>query len=153
MISAVIAVRDVDASVAFYTERLGFVSDGKMTTSEGKAIYANARLGGDIQFMFDGFPDPQLRFGRRGLGVEFHVTLPEAVDINALYARFLEQGVTIVGSLREEFWGERRFTIIDPDGYYLSFVKSVKPLSAVTPDADTSEDDTQAYAPLEAASA
>ncbi len=129
MISAVIAVRDVDASVAFYTEKLGFVSDGKMTTSDGKAIYANARLGGDIQFMFDGFPDPQLAVGRRGLGVEFHVTLPEDVDINALYTRFLEQAVNIVGGLREEFWGERRFTIVDPDGYYLSFVKQIRQAS------------------------
>lgn len=153
MISAVIAVRDVEASVAFYTEKLGFVSDGKMTTSEGKAIYANARLGGDIQFMFDGFPDPQLAVGRRGLGVEFHVTLPEAVDINSLYARFLEQEVTIVGGLREEFWGERRFTIVDPDGYYLSFVKAVKPNSNAAPEVDITEEETEAFEPLAAASA
>jgi uncharacterized glyoxalase superfamily protein PhnB len=130
MISAVIAVRDVDASLAFYTEKLGFVSDGKMTTSEGKAIYANARLGSDIQFMFNGFPDPILAMGTKGLGVEFHVALPDDIDINTLYARFQEQNVHIVVHIREEYWGERRFTIVDPDGYYLSFVKQVRQLYA-----------------------
>ena len=125
MISAIIAVRDVDASIAFYTQKLGFVSDGTVTSTDGKTLYGNARLGEDIQFMFNGFPDPLLALGTRGLGVEFHVALPAHIDIDSLYARFGEQGVEIVARIREEYWGERRFTIVDPDGYFLSFVRQV----------------------------
>ncbi|MEP7294170.1 MAG: VOC family protein [Chloroflexota bacterium] len=126
MISAIIAVRDVDLSIAFYTEKLGFTSDGSMTSTDGRAIYGNARLGDHIQFMFNGFPDPMLAMGTRGLGVEFHVTLPDDTDIDALYARFQAQDVPIVVRIREEYWGERRFTIADPDGYTLSFVRQIR---------------------------
>jgi len=129
MLAGVMAVHDVDASVAFYIEKLGFTSDGKLAGPDGKAIFGNARMGEHAHFMFNGYHDPILNTGKRGLGVEFHITLPDEINLDALYARFQQNAVTIAAPMKEEYWGERRFTITDPDGYFISFVKQVKQVS------------------------
>ena len=40
----------------------------------------------------------------------------EVQDVDAEHERLLQLGLPIVGSLRNEAWGDRHFSIVDPNG-------------------------------------
>ena len=53
--------------------------------------------------------------------VVFHVD-----DVDQLYARALELGLSPQAPPRDAEWGERYFHIVDPDGHELSFAKPLR---------------------------
>ena len=119
MISPVLNVRDVESSVAFYTRMLGFCGDGGLPGVDGATVFAEVMLD-DMQVMF-------VRGDSAGAaGVELYIRLPERMDIRALYKRAKGQGVKIAREISPEFWGERVFSVFDPDGYKLTFAQKVR---------------------------
>lgn len=46
-----------------------------------------------------------------------------------LNERVQRAGVTIIQTIRDQFWGDRRFVIQDPDGYRLSIAKTLRAVS------------------------
>jgi PhnB protein len=121
MIYPQLAVQDVDASVAFYTQKLGFKLDFTMPDADGKNTFAWVSLGKaafGLQF------DPTL--SQRGNGVVFMVMVDEAFDLDQYYADVQAKGVTIVEPIQDQYWGDRTFTVHDPDGYVLTPAKTTK---------------------------
>lgn len=127
IIQPVLSVRDVATSLDFYTKHLGFQHEGDpLPGPDGKPVFAGVMYG-PTMLMLNGNPDDTLSVDTpRGKGIELHVSLPDDADIDALYARLKNAGVPVVGEMREEFWGEKRFSITDPDGYRLSIAKTVR---------------------------
>ena len=72
---------------------------------------------------------PDLANVTRGAGVNLYITVDDDVDIDAFYARVRERGATVTQEIADQFWGHRHFTIVDPDGYSLSFAKNVREVS------------------------
>ena len=136
MLSAIFSVRDVEISMDYYINKLGFTSGRTLPGPDGKPDFGSASLGEQAHFMFNGSSDPFFDDAARGRGVEMHIELPPQYDINALYAEFQQQGATIVRALQDEFWGERRFVITDPDGYRISFNQAI---TEVDDDEETAE--------------
>ena len=72
MITPVLRVHDIDLSLTFYRQILGFSGEGGLPGSDGKTAYAEAHLG-----------DAHIMFSRRcdaaplTCGVELYLTLPE----------------------------------------------------------------------------
>jgi PhnB protein len=126
MIAPVLAVKDVDASVAFYTEKLGFLKMFMMEGLDGKNSFAFVSMGEQAQIGLDAQPAPQ----PVGNGVVFMIYVPKEVDIDTLYADVQRHGVTIEQPLRDEYWGDRTFSVKDLDGYYLQFATVVNYVSA-----------------------
>ena len=125
MIFPMLAVKDVDASVAFYTEKLGFKHDFIMPDSNGKNTFGWVSLG-KAGFGLQLTPD----LDHRGNGVVFMVAIPDEMDIDQYYADVQAKGLKIVEPIQDQYWGDRSFTIHDPDGYVLSPYKTVKQMSA-----------------------
>jgi lactoylglutathione lyase len=115
-------VSDTQASVAFYTEVLGF----QVTRAEPD--YVSVRNGsmvlglGPVAKLPEtgvgpGFTRQRLR-ADRGAGVEIVLEVDDLDEVTALYHRCQARGV-VAEPLREQPWGLQDFRLVDPDGYYL----------------------------------
>lgn len=121
MIMPIFTVQDVDASIAFYTEKLGFKQDFVMAGPDGKNTFGIVSLG-KATLGLGIAPDQP----RGGAGVDFMVFVPDEADLDKHYADVQAKGVKIVAPIEDKYWGDRTYSIRDLDGYHLTFAKTVK---------------------------
>lgn len=115
-------VRDVDASIEFYVDKLGFAlvrADPEGDGRHGFAVLAR----GDAEFMFvhESALGPGNRAALpypRAAGVDIRLMVD---DVDAVYASVREHGVNVVLSLDDRPYGLRDFIISDADGYRIRF--------------------------------
>ena len=60
----------------------------------------------------------------RGQGVWLTIEVP---DVDAEHERLLQLGLPILVSLRNEAWGDRQFSIVDPNGMGIDIVARIVP--------------------------
>jgi uncharacterized glyoxalase superfamily protein PhnB len=65
----------------------------------------------------------------RGSGVVVMVYVPDDQNIDRFYEQVKSRGVEIVDEIKTEYWGDRLFTVHDPDGYVIQPAKTVKQMS------------------------
>ena len=109
-------VRGLEASKAFYTEKLGFeVSEIKnpdaviFKFNKGDASFA-------IRKPFGNIDDKEL-----GQGVSTWFAIDEKIE--ELQAKFIDKKVNILGEIMPTPFG-KALHVIDPDGYKLTFLES-----------------------------
>lgn len=124
MIVPVLMVKSVDDSIKFYNEKLGFKTDMVLADANGQNAFAGISLGNST-FML-GLANNDDELAKAGTGVVFMVYLPDDSDIDTVYADVQAKGLTIVQPLKTEYWGDRVFTVHDPDGYVLTIAKTVE---------------------------
>lgn len=130
IIQPLLSVRDVTASLTFYTEQLGFTPNGTLLPGpDGRPVFAGVKYGPTTLWLDNTEYDELPPYTPLGVGVDLYVTLADDVDIEALYSRLKANGVTIIQELRQQFWGDKRFVIHDPDGYRLSIAQNVRAIS------------------------
>lgn len=118
MLIPILNVADVDVSLAFY-QKLGFKVDMAMPGPDGVNTFAFASMAGtSIGFNRDRLPQPVT-------AVEFMVYLDDAEDLDQHYARVKAQGVALASEIKTQYWGDRTYTVHDPDGYIITLTKTV----------------------------
>jgi catechol 2,3-dioxygenase-like lactoylglutathione lyase family enzyme len=115
---AVLAVADVERSVAFYRDRIGF---------EVEALYEDppyatlALAGTRLSLAEQGHPAedrPGVSMAAPGDLTQANVVLVvEVDDAHAEHRRLAEAGVRFLADPYEPPWGGCRFFCVDPDGY------------------------------------
>jgi len=107
-------VRDVERSVAFYTERLGFA------VLRQEPDFAVVALGESHVLLAAEAHTSRgwLEAGPRGLGLNVRIMVD---DVDAVYRRAKNAGVPIVQEIADRFYGLRDFILADPDGFMLRF--------------------------------
>ena len=123
-------VADLACSMAFYVDTLGF----SIAFERPEERFAYLELEG-AQMMLEEAAGPGRRFRTAplehpyGRGVNFQI---EVADVDALYARVLAAGSSLVIPLEERWYrqglaerGNRQFVVTDPDGYLLRFVTTL----------------------------
>ena len=108
---------DVQDSIAFYTENLGFSVSDRMDTV-GKSGWASIR-NGSVQLMLaspDYIPQPQKSEGRYSQAMYYFY--PE--DVQSLHADLQQRGLS-VSELTARFYGMTEFEMLDPSGHVLVF--------------------------------
>ena len=122
-----LTVADVDVSLAFYSEKLGFKSDLKLQDDDGKMFLGSVEVG-DTVIMFES-PDPEdppdSGRGARS-GVRLTICFPESHDIDAVYTELRRKDISIACEIGDRFWGNRDFTVRDPDGYHLIIARPIR---------------------------
>jgi catechol 2,3-dioxygenase-like lactoylglutathione lyase family enzyme len=107
----------------FYTKNLGF-----SVKFENEWFILLVRDGRELAFMLPNleFQNQVFRdeFGGKGLWLTVEVG-----DIEAEYERIQNLGVPVVVELRQEEWGETHFSVVDPNGIGIDFVKYKAPES------------------------
>lgn len=135
-----IRVTDMEKSLDFYTKKLGFQATDKMTLKDGKV--AMATVGFDspllmlapVAYVRTPQTKEDLTKNKLGVGVDFHIGMNGSKKLDEFFAEVKSKGITVVSEPKTEFWGDRVFTLKDPDGYHLTFSEHVRD---VTPEAMT----------------
>lgn len=123
MVFPIIACSDMQRSIAYYTDKLGFNLTMSMPGESGPS-FAIVQLGAAMVALS---ADPSQY--ERGKGVVFMIYVAEDADLDAYYADVKARGVAIAEPIADQYWGDRSFTVLDPDGYVLSLCKTVKQMS------------------------
>jgi len=111
-------VADVNASAAWAQTHLGFRVEME---ADGFCSLSRAEAGFNLIYLRTGLSTfkPESAAGSAdGLLVVFTVS-----DIDADYARVVQQGVDVVTPIETEPWGERYFQMADPNGVIYQLVQ------------------------------
>ncbi|MEP7285074.1 MAG: VOC family protein [Chloroflexota bacterium] len=123
----ILAVKNYDASLKFYTEKLGFTSTLTMQGREGENTFGFVEHGEGVRL---GLSQDSSDLTGRGNGVIL-MLYPTDAEIDELYNQVKSAGVKITEELKTEVWGDRLFSVKDLDGYYLTFCKTVASMPSV----------------------
>jgi uncharacterized glyoxalase superfamily protein PhnB len=121
-------VSDMNRSIAFYRDVAGW--EVQRVEPLDQPTFASLKRG-DMGLMlspfsesFDGWPMVEAVQARRGQAgaVSFYI---EAGDIEAEYEQARAAGANIVDPLADRPWGQREFTMTDPDGFWWAHWKAL----------------------------
>lgn len=109
--------KNVEASIRYYREALGFAVDQTWEV-EGKLAGAIIRAG-DIQVVLNQ-DDGKLGWDRiKGQGLYLQLNVATGADVDAAAARIKAAGGTLIDEPADRPWGARMFQFKDLDGFKL----------------------------------
>jgi catechol 2,3-dioxygenase-like lactoylglutathione lyase family enzyme len=122
---AIVSVTDVEASLRFYIERLGFTSPWRYD-EHGKAHVAQVDRQGCALILADTWPE-KIGKGLMFISLNVEPATHEAATaaLDALRAELEAKGVPV----RDGSWGYRLLVVDDPDGNQLLFNYPADPTS------------------------
>lgn len=120
MIIPVFPVKDVEDALTYYTQVLGFTEDMRMPGPNGNVVNGRVHWS-DVQIMFNLNPE----MADQAAGAVWFWIYIDGMDIDAYYEELKEKGLTIVDPIKDQFWGDRSFTVKDQFGYFLVFTKEI----------------------------
>jgi catechol 2,3-dioxygenase-like lactoylglutathione lyase family enzyme len=117
-VGVILAVRDVDRSVAFYRDHLGFAVDALYDDPPYATL---SRDGVRLSLAEQGHPAPD----RPGTtlrapadpSVLSSIVVLEVADAAAVHAQLVAEGVRMLAEPWAPPWGGLRCFVVDPDGY------------------------------------
>jgi PhnB protein len=111
-----IVVRGAAKAIQFYVGALGAEEVYRLTEPSGKVGHAELRVGDGTLMLADEYPD----FGAispasiGGTPVTLHLYVD---DTDAALSRAVALGATVLRQAKDEFYGDRTATIMDPFGH------------------------------------
>lgn len=114
---ASLTCKDVEASIRFYRDAVGFAIP-QTFEREGKVASAVV-VAGSITIILNQ-DDGKLGWDRiKGQGFYLQINVPSAADVDATAARIKATGATLLSEPADRPWGARMFQFLDPDGFKL----------------------------------
>ena len=118
-VSPSFTVADLQRSIAFYRDVLGFVAGEEWR--EGGALAGIELKAGSVSVFLTQDDFAKGRDRPKGIGMRFRCYT--AQDLDRLAAQITARGGVLDEEPRDMPWGERQFLISDPDGFKLTFVQ------------------------------
>jgi PhnB protein len=115
-VSAMLAVSDVKAAVAFYQKAFGFAKRGVMNGPDGKPIHAELTLRGTTLMLGPENPARGMRSAKT-VGASPASLYVYVENVDKTVAKAVGLGATTQGEVMDMFWGDRCGMVVDPDGY------------------------------------
>ena len=118
-------VPDVEASVRFYTEKLGFAvlrMDRASLGGREQVSFAAIAMGRAVLFVAHERLYSEAPTAQRGAGIDVRIMVD---DVDAMYRSATDNDVTIVHDIGDRPYGLRDFIMRDPDGFRLRFAAPV----------------------------
>jgi catechol 2,3-dioxygenase-like lactoylglutathione lyase family enzyme len=109
-------VDNIDKSVAFYRDVLGFTQKDKW--EEEGALKGVELLAGSVTFWLD--QDDWKKGRGRVKGEGFRISCDTMQDIDVLAARVRSTGTALAEEPKDQPWGGRYFAVRDPDGFLIT---------------------------------
>ncbi len=126
-----LTVSNMERSIRFYEDALGFVVTFAMPGPDGAPVHAGLENG--TASLMLGVPmtesAPLADRSSPGQGVNLYVGVAASDDIDALFERAKRAGATVVQEPTDEFWGDRDWSVADPDGYVITVGKQMRIMS------------------------
>lgn len=131
-IDVVLTVPSIEETAAWYERVLGWTAHYDTFDAQGRCAFGSVMLG-DVEAVmredapFTGMNISRLQGDPASYGEPAHFTALIRVDnVDALYARVVENGVTPASPPRNEPWGGRAFGMRDLNGFALNFYQLVE---------------------------
>ena len=108
-----LVVKDAARAIAFYAAAFGATERYRLSEPGGKIGHAELDVAGALVMLADEYPD----FGALspvsvgGTPVALHLYV---ADVDAVVARATAAGATVLRPLRDEFFGDRTATVVEP---------------------------------------
>ncbi|HEY3637356.1 MAG TPA: VOC family protein [Rhizomicrobium sp.] len=109
-------VRDAAAAIRFYEKAFGARELSRLQEPGGRIGHAEMRIGPATVMLSDEYPDRGISSPHTLGGTTFSLHL-HVDDVDAVFARAVEAGATIVRPLENQFYGERSGMVRDPFGH------------------------------------
>jgi uncharacterized glyoxalase superfamily protein PhnB len=116
-----LTVADIDASLAWYRDVLGF-QVSELWEHDGKVMGADLTAG-TVHLMLG--QDDWAKGRDRPKGQGFRLYFTSAGDIDALASAIGRRGGTLDSEPEDMPWGARVFSLTDPDGFKLTFAADI----------------------------
>ena len=119
-VEPIFTVDDLERSVRFYTDMLGFVVDERFTGDNGTLQGVMLKAG----VCRLGLSQDDWAKGRdRQKGVAVRIWCVTVQDVDALAAQVKAAGHTLAEDPTDQPWGGRSFAVDDPDGFHLTIYR------------------------------
>jgi uncharacterized glyoxalase superfamily protein PhnB len=118
--SPAFTVSDLDKSLAWYRDVLGFAVDEKWER-DGKLMGVSLQAG-NVTFMIG--QDDWMKGRDRKKGEGFRIYCETRGDIDALARAIESRGGTLDHQPTDQPWGSRDFALTDPDGFKITIAKA-----------------------------
>src|SRR5215813_13233764 len=115
-------VNDLDKSVAWYRDVLGFGVE-EMWKDDGKVVGVSLRAG-DVSFMIGQDDWKKGRDRKKGEGFRIFCTTRRNVDDIA--KRIKSKGGQLDHEPQDQPWGMRDFSVTDPDGFKITIAQNLR---------------------------
>ena len=122
-LNAGIITEKLQETKRFYTEVLDF---GVRFENEFYLLLHTPNHSADISFLLPNHPSQKPIFQSAFNGKGVYLTI-EVANVDEVYKELKEKGVAIEIEIRDEPWGDRHFTIKDPNGIGIDIVTYTKP--------------------------
>ena len=119
---SVLIVNNLDNAEAFYVNNFGF----NLAFKNEWYLHLVSESGIQVAFMLPNQPTQPEVFKKQHNGNGFIFSL-EVNDADQAYSYAMKEALDIVLELRSEEWGQRHFTIKDPNGVYVDVVQATEP--------------------------
>jgi uncharacterized glyoxalase superfamily protein PhnB len=113
---AYLRVRNAAQAIDFYRRAFGGEEVFRLTEPSGRIGHAEVKIGPATVMLSDEFPEGGI-LGPQTVGDTTFAMHVHAGDVDALFARAVEAGATVVRPLQDQFYGERSGTVRDPYGH------------------------------------
>ena len=115
-----IVVGSVDTIRNFYVDTLGFTHVMGMLGKDGQLDFCTVVMG-EARIMFMRAPaETKAAAGKQPVEIDL-----EVADVDALHAALKKKRVSISDPLQLQWWGDRTFKVLDPNGYEIWFYTHV----------------------------
>ncbi|MBK5962681.1 glyoxalase [Thiocystis minor] len=115
-ITPYLSIQGAAAAIDFYQRALGATESFRLAAPDGTIVHAEIRIGDSVVMLADScasspFRSPAALSGS-SVGLHFYIE-----DVDTLFARALAAGATAVEPLKDQFYGDRTGTLMDPFGH------------------------------------
>jgi len=118
----IIAVDSVDDTRSFYIDKLGFDHSMGVVGKDGQFDFVTMiRSGARVMFMRNPEPAAKKNVAAKQ-AVELYV---EVDDVDEYHDQLRKKNVRIADPLKTQWWGDRTFKVLDPNGYEIWFYTNV----------------------------
>ncbi|HEX8172979.1 MAG TPA: VOC family protein [Thermoanaerobaculia bacterium] len=121
-LSASLTVNDLEKSVAWYRDVLGFGID-RQHERDGK-LMAVSLMAGNVRILLAQDDGAKGSDRAKGAGFSLMITTPQNID--AVANRIKTHGGTLASEPADMPWGMRMFRVVDPDGFKLTISSEVR---------------------------
>jgi uncharacterized glyoxalase superfamily protein PhnB len=117
-----LTVNDLDKSLAFYRDVLGFGVEETWKSDDGKVMGMSLKAG-DVSFMIGQDDWKKGRDRRKGEG--FRIFCETKTSVDDLAKRIESKGGRLDQGPTDQPWGMRDITLTDPDGFKITIARNL----------------------------
>lgn len=126
---AYLCVADADAAVRFYCDVFGGSEKLRLVEPGGRIGHAEVDLGAGVLMICEEYPEYDIRKPDPAAGTSVSIHL-HVDDADAVIARAVAAGATLLMPPQDQFYGERSGTVRDPFGHRWNIGHSIEAVDA-----------------------